>query len=189
MKTINREKILQEAEKVVTQYGMEKASISLIAKSLGVSHAALYKHFKNKEDILTTLALRWLRQILDDVYQFDGTSYDSKLCLIHDWLWKLSLAKRHAYQENPEMFALYTAYIDQTPPILALHTEELITSLSQTLNYQNQNILLAILEAFTVFSAPAFALSWGWDVEKRFEKLWQLVAPGLMKCIESENSV
>lgn len=53
MKTI--EKILEIAYTIFAEQGYEKASMSNIANEVGISKAALYHHFKSKEEIFETL--------------------------------------------------------------------------------------------------------------------------------------
>lgn len=47
MKTISREVILRAVEQLIEERGVEKTTLTQVAKHLGVSHAALYKYFKN----------------------------------------------------------------------------------------------------------------------------------------------
>src|SRR5438094_8563182 len=50
-----RERILDVARELIGERGYSSASISQIASRLGTSKAALYYHFKSKEEILDAL--------------------------------------------------------------------------------------------------------------------------------------
>ncbi|MGC6769360.1 TetR/AcrR family transcriptional regulator [Enterococcus sp. LJL128] len=183
MKTINQALILKTAEQLIEKHGMKKTSLSQVAKQLGVSHAALYKYFENKEDLWTSLAFGWLRDILADVLQFDSNGYESKLDLLHDWLWILTISKKRAYDSNKKMFTLYTTYIDNNPATLSEHTSELVATVSELLGYSNIEVLKSVLEVFAVFSAPSFANTWDINLHERFENVWNLIRPGLSELL------
>lgn len=53
-----KEKILETALELFAANGYEGVSVSDIAGSLGMSKGALYKHYKNKQDILDSIILR-----------------------------------------------------------------------------------------------------------------------------------
>lgn len=60
---LTREKILDAAFGLLTQYGLADLSMRRLAAELNVAPGALYYHVKNKQDLLSHLASR----ILDDV--------------------------------------------------------------------------------------------------------------------------
>lgn len=50
--------ILEKAHELFVEKGYERSSMREIAERVGISKAALYHHFKNKEEILFTLCVR-----------------------------------------------------------------------------------------------------------------------------------
>jgi AcrR family transcriptional regulator len=58
-----REHIQQAALDLFTEQGYERTSLREIAERLGVTKAALYYHFKTKEDILTALFEEWIKPV------------------------------------------------------------------------------------------------------------------------------
>jgi AcrR family transcriptional regulator len=52
-----RKALLEGAVRLIREEGMREFSLRKLAAQVGVSHAAPYRHFKNKEDILATLML------------------------------------------------------------------------------------------------------------------------------------
>jgi AcrR family transcriptional regulator len=72
MREDTRSRIQEIALRLFTEHGYEATSLREIAEELGVTKAALYYHFKTKEDIVTSLAdqrvaevedmLHWLRE-------------------------------------------------------------------------------------------------------------------------------
>ncbi len=57
MGTPTRTRILQEAAKLFTEKGYEATSVQDLAQALGLSKAALYHHFRSKEEILYAISL------------------------------------------------------------------------------------------------------------------------------------
>ncbi|MCC5815847.1 MAG: TetR/AcrR family transcriptional regulator C-terminal domain-containing protein [Leptospira sp.] len=53
---LNRDRILQAALKIADEKGLEQLSMRSLGAALGVEAMSLYKHVKNKEDILDGLA-------------------------------------------------------------------------------------------------------------------------------------
>lgn len=64
MVTTTKERILEEAAKLFTEKGYEATSVQDIAQALGLSKAALYHHFRSKEEILYEISLKALRGLV-----------------------------------------------------------------------------------------------------------------------------
>ncbi len=56
---VRRRQIINAARKLIVKYGSEHVTVRKMAKEIGVSEGAIYRHFKSKKDILS-----WL---IDDV--------------------------------------------------------------------------------------------------------------------------
>ena len=65
-----KEKILVTALRLFAVNGYEAVSVSQIAGELGMTKGALYKHYKNKRDILTVslnMSANWMLSVLEKV--------------------------------------------------------------------------------------------------------------------------
>jgi AcrR family transcriptional regulator len=62
-----REAILTEAERALARGGAEQLSLRAIARSIGVSHNAPYKHFATREEILAALIVRGFDHLREDI--------------------------------------------------------------------------------------------------------------------------
>ena len=83
-----KEKILEEALKLFAQSGYMGTSMNDIASKLGVTKAALYKHYKSKQEILDS--------IIEKMKELDIERASSMKC--RRVIWKrlqLSIKKRH----------------------------------------------------------------------------------------------
>ncbi|WP_179218604.1 TetR/AcrR family transcriptional regulator [Saccharibacillus sp. O23] len=180
MKTLSKELILETSHRMVVEQGMEKVNLSKVSTALGTTHAAIYRYFSSKEELWTELALSWLDHELAGLFPFDTEKYSTKKDIVHAWLWVLSKSKYDAYVREPEMFKLYTAYIDRNPVVVARHIGDLLDSLKAASGIEDVGRLYAVLMAFSYFSAPAYAENWlSMDFKAQFEAVWQLIESGI----------
>jgi len=64
MSAPTRTRILEEAARLFTEKGYEAASVQDLAQALGLSKAALYHHFRSKEEVLYEISLQALEGLL-----------------------------------------------------------------------------------------------------------------------------
>ncbi len=88
---------------------------------------------------------------------FETEDYSSTKEIVHDWLWGLSESKYQACVREPEMFKLYTIYIDRNPVVWTRHIGDLVKSLKEASGIEDEEQLYAILLAFSWLSSPAYA--------------------------------
>nr|WP_255521055.1 TetR/AcrR family transcriptional regulator [Rothia sp. ZJ1223] len=79
---LTREKILDTAFTVLSQYGLADLSMRRLAAELGVAPGALYYHIKNKQDLLSHLASRLLVDV--PVSSPTPVSVDEKVTAVVD---------------------------------------------------------------------------------------------------------
>ena len=76
-KSLTNQKIIEVAKREFLELGFEKASMRNIASKVGLTQAALYKHYKNKEEMFSSLvepAIESLKELAKDHEKF---AYDS----------------------------------------------------------------------------------------------------------------
>lgn len=82
--------MLSELSVLIEKQGMREFSLRKLAQQTGVSHAAPYRHFKNREELLVTLAMeghRRLRLVLLDVrVGGKGTAADRYIAMSRAYL-------------------------------------------------------------------------------------------------------
>lgn len=104
--SLDKEVILNATEEVIRRFGPEKANISDVAKSLNVSHAALYRYYNGKNALWNAVTERWLSNLhapSNDIIK-ENKPADIKLFLL---LEDFAEAKRRSAVNDPEMFANY----------------------------------------------------------------------------------
>ncbi|MBC1394015.1 TetR/AcrR family transcriptional regulator [Listeria innocua] len=174
MARLSQEIILDMAEQIIYEKGMEKTTLYDIAGNLNVTHAALYKHYRNKEDLFQKLALRWLEETSREIFAWTKEKDASPDDALHDWLWLLADTKKKLYKTDRKMFLLYTDYIEQKEELVKNHTEHLAQKAEEISGRVNQGD--AIITAFIYFHDPYFASRWEQaGYAELFERVWQIV--------------
>ncbi len=64
---IRKDQIIDASRKLVVKYGSEHVTVGKIAKEVGISEGAIYRHFKSKSDVLSGLADRIADDLLGDI--------------------------------------------------------------------------------------------------------------------------
>ena len=64
---VRRMQIADAARTVAVKYGSEHVTVRRIAKEIGVSEGALYRHFKSKHDILSLMVERIQEDLVADI--------------------------------------------------------------------------------------------------------------------------
>lgn len=110
-----RERILDVALELFNERGYERTSLREIAERLGVTKAALYYHFKSKEDILLQLHLRLHevgRDALAQLEPLDDEAVVAAWPSLLETLIELLLANRDLFlvnQRNRKMLMAFAA--------------------------------------------------------------------------------
>ncbi|MEH7096141.1 TetR/AcrR family transcriptional regulator [Neobacillus vireti] len=178
MAILNKEKIFSVTEEIIMRKGVEKTTLSDIAKELGVTHAAFYKHYKNKEDLLQQLALRWLETTSKELLEWEAQKGVSSVVALHDWLWLLATTKKKLYHNDQRMFRLYTDYLERTQILVKEHLNQLAHKAESISGLKKAGP--AIITAFIYFHNPYFADRWDSEFYKdMFEDVWRLLANNL----------
>lgn len=67
LKSETQKKIRKAAAEVLAEQGYQKATIARISKLVGLSEAAIYEYFQNKEELLLTIPAAWTRKGIDEI--------------------------------------------------------------------------------------------------------------------------
>lgn len=69
-----REACIDESRAIIAEQGIKNLSIREVARRLGVSHGAPYRHFQNRAALITEIAVQGMRLLQD--YLMRGIDYD-----------------------------------------------------------------------------------------------------------------
>lgn len=60
--TARQQEIIEVAMRLIAEQGMQKLTMSNIAKQIGISEPAIYRHFQNKQEILLVMLAQFKRR-------------------------------------------------------------------------------------------------------------------------------
>lgn len=120
---LDKEIILNTTEEVIRRFGPDKANITDVAKSLKVSHAAIYRYFNGKTALWNAVTERWLTKMnaaLENILKEDNPA-DIKLFHLLD---EFAESKRRSAIHDPEMFANYMKLAHSSVEVIKKCIEE-----------------------------------------------------------------
>jgi AcrR family transcriptional regulator len=183
------ERILEAAEDVLRRYGPAKANVVDVARTLGVSHGSVYRHFPSKAALRDAVAERWLASIsepLDAVANEEGPA-DKRL---RRWLDLLVGSKRRKALDDPELFATYVGLTAEARDVVKAHVETLVGQLAHIIADGHEqgtfavddpaSAAQAVFDATSRFHNPAHAASWrDPGIDAAYEAVCSLLLAGL----------
>ena len=102
--------------------GFDKVRLIDIAKELGVSHAALYAHFKDKNALLDAVSERWLLEI-DETLEVVCRKSKEPTKKILAWMLTLHRAKITKVLHDPELYKAFDFSTSIQKPFAKRHIE------------------------------------------------------------------
>jgi len=113
-----RQAIMDTALEIFAEHGYDSTSISMLAKSAGVSKGLMYNYFKSKEELLSTI----MNEGIDEIFSFIDPNHDGILTrdefeYMIDEIFNLMKVKNNFYK-------LYFALIMQ-PAVSKLFIEKI----------------------------------------------------------------
>ena len=128
----HRDRILDTAAEQVRRFGEAKTNVVDIAKAMGLSHSAIYRHFRSKADIFDALAARTMEEEADLAACFakaDGSAAERLRGLVV----ALHRSKRAKLGNDPEIHGLYRRIIAERPDLVADYARRMTELVRQVL--------------------------------------------------------
>jgi AcrR family transcriptional regulator len=183
------ERILATAEDVVRRFGPAKATVVDVARALGVSHAAVYRHVATKALLRDLVVARWLEATMPPLRAIASRPGPAPQRL-RQFFDALIAVKRRRATGDPELFAAKRILAAQARSVVDAHLDELVELIALILRSGVQEGSFravdpvatgqAMLSATSRFHHPAHAAEWADPgVDAAFNGVWQLVMDGL----------
>jgi AcrR family transcriptional regulator len=161
-----------------------------VARALGVSHAAVYRHVATKAELRDLVVGRWVETIMPPLRAIvaERGPAAERLRRFFD---ALTAVKRRRAADDPELFTAYRALAADAQSVAAAHVEELIGLVATIIRagvvdgtFRAVDPLAAgraILFATARFHHPAHAADWADpSLDAAFADVWQLLMDGLV---------
>lgn len=186
---LSRERILAAAEDVVRRFGPAKATVVDVARALGVSHAAVYRHVASKAELRDLVVSKWAEATMPPLRAIvaeEGRA-DERLRRFFD---ALSAVKRSRATSDPELFAAYRALAAEARSAVAVHVDEIVELAATVIRagvadgtfreIDPMAASRAILIATSRFHHPAHAAEWlDPALAAAHDDVWRLLMHGL----------
>jgi AcrR family transcriptional regulator len=187
--TLTLDRILDTAEDVVRKFGPTKATVVDVARALGVSHAAVYRHVTSKADLRDRVVGRWVEQTMTPLREIVAKQGPApkRLRRLMD---ALITTKRRRALDDPELFTAYRTLAAGAKAVVLAHVEEMIQLVAKVIADGVQEgtfrkvdpaaTARAVLLATSRFHHPIHAGEWGDpEIDVQFNNVWQLLIDGL----------
>jgi AcrR family transcriptional regulator len=189
---LTRDRILVAAEDVIRRFGPEKATVVDVARALGVSHAAVYRHVATKAELRDLVVERFARRTLaplEAIAAETGPAPD-RLRRVFE---TLIAVKRGWVRDDPELFAAYRTLAADARTVVAAHVDEIVAVAATVVRAGIADATFravdpvatarAILWATSRYHHPAHAAEWAAtdaaDDAASFDDLWTILMAGL----------
>jgi AcrR family transcriptional regulator len=186
---ITRDRILATAEDVIRRFGPAKATVVDVARALGVSHAAVYRHVASKAELRDLVVGRWVETTMHPLRSIaakPGPAPQRLRRLIDT----LIATKRRRAADDPELFAAYRTLAADAQSVVTAHIDELIALTSTIIRAGVKEgtfraldpvaAARAVLMATSRFHHPAHAAEWlDPTIDAAYNDVWKLLMDGL----------
>lgn len=162
-----RKKVLDTAEDEIRKNGVERLKITDIAKELNVSHAALYKHFSDKNEIVAAISQKFLDIIDRDLEKISKQKKTSEERII-DFFITLHLLKRQKVLLDPKLYEAFNMSAEKISSFGVKHInfmfdliEKIIIQGIKSKEFKEQDVKLSVqilFEATMAFHHPRLVL-------------------------------
>jgi AcrR family transcriptional regulator len=193
---LTRDQIVATAEDVVRRFGPDKATVVDVARALGVSHAAVYRHVATKAELRGLVVARWAEETMPPLRAI-ATGPGAAPKRLRRLLDALIAVKHRRAADDPELFAAYRTLAADAQSVVAAHVKELIELAAMVIGegveegtFRNIDPVAAgraVLLATSRFHHPLHAAEWADPgIDAAFNDVWQLLMEGL--CVPSGSS-
>jgi AcrR family transcriptional regulator len=186
---LSRDRIVATAEDVIRRFGPAKANVVDVARALGVSHAAVYRHVATKAELRDLVVGRWAEATMPPLRAIAARTGPAaqRLRRLIDAL----IAVKHRRAANdPELFAAYRTLAADAQSVAAAHVDELIGLAATVIRAGVEEgtfraadpvaAARAVLFATSRFHHPAHAAEWADPgIDAAYNDVWRLLMHGL----------
>lgn len=184
-----RDKAVEKARERVQRDGFDTLKLSDVARDLNVTHAALYRYFTDKQDLIDAINIQWMEKINSEL-QVICDQDDPATSRIRRWFLALYEMRRDKVLKNAKEYASYMRTEELHRPCAqhdALERKEQLVGLVRAAMDAGQlrrddahSVAGLLLSATDHFIHPAFIASHALEDKKTdFNRLLDALIKGL----------
>lgn len=150
-----REQIILIAETLLVESSGQRLVLSDIALRMGVSQPYIYRHFKNKNELVAELIKRWFHKVESTGHEIcrSDKPWQDKL---RAYILEMLRLKRTAYEANSQLFVSYLQLAQSHKGLVEQHVQVLVDQITQILAPQVPEKDLEDLVNFTLDATVQF---------------------------------
>jgi AcrR family transcriptional regulator len=183
------DQILATAEDVIRRFGPAKANVVDVARALGVSHAAVYRHVATKAELRDLVVSRCAEALMPPLRGI-ATMHGSAALRLRQLFDTLIAVKRRWANEDPELFTAYRALAPDSKSAAAVHIEEVVSLAASIISDGVREGTFRVVEPLTTaraflyatsrFHHPAHVAEWSDQAtESAYNDVWHVLMNGL----------
>jgi AcrR family transcriptional regulator len=186
---LTRDQILAAAEDVIRRFGPAKATVVDVARALGVSHTAVYRHVATKSELRDLVVGRWVETTMPPLRTIVAQSGPAPERL-RNLIDALIAVKRRRAADDPELFTAYRTLAADAKSVVAAHIDGLVGLVAKVIasgveegtfrTVDPVSAGRAVLVATSRFHHPAHAAEWADPaIDAAYDDVWRLLIDGL----------
>jgi AcrR family transcriptional regulator len=186
---LTRDRIVSAAEDVLRRFGPAKATVVDVARALGVSHAAVYRHVATKAELRDLVVGRWAETTMTPLRAI-AAKLDPAPERLRQLFDALIAVKRRRAAEDPELFAAYRTLAADADSVVAAHLDELVALGATVIRSGVEEGTFravdpaaasrAVLFATSRFHHPVHAAEWADPtIDAVYDDVWRMLMDGL----------
>ena len=120
-----RDLILDAAKTLLRRHGQDKLVIVDIGRALGMSHANVYRHFRNKSEILDAIINEWMslvEEFIEGIARRPGSAAQRLEAVVME----VHRKRREKFLEDAEVFESYRRLAEMRPDAIAKRREKIL---------------------------------------------------------------
>ncbi|GAA1382124.1 TetR family transcriptional regulator [Pseudonocardia kongjuensis] len=167
---LDRQAILAATETALRRHGPDKTTVVDVARSLGVSHGSVYRHFPSKTALREAVTRRWLESTHQELAVIAADPAVPPPERLRSWLTCLFSTSREQATRDPQLHATYWALVTEQSDVRDEHVADLTRQIRGILaaGVGDGSIAVAdpavtaraIVHATARFHHPAHAHAW-----------------------------
>lgn len=119
-----RRLILETAREHLRRFGEDKMTIVDVARALGMSHANVYRYYRNKAEILDAIVDEWLAKVeavLDPIIRQEASAAER----IESVVLEIYRRRRQKLQADAEVYETFRRIVASRPDAVALRIKKI----------------------------------------------------------------
>jgi AcrR family transcriptional regulator len=186
---LTRDRILTAAVDVIRRFGPDKATVVDVARALGVSHTAVYRHVATKAELRDLVVSRCAEATMPALRAIAAQTGPApqRLRQLFD---AVIAGKRRWAADDPELFAAYRTLAADAQSAAAVHVDEFIGLAALVIRtgidegtfraVDPASTARAMLFATSRFHHPVHAAEWTDPaIDTAYNDVWTLLMDGL----------